>query len=174
LFDEELNYDAAALLTESKSLIAQLNSEQRHAFDSIVNTVVTNSPRFFFVSSYGATGKTFLWNTIITYLRDHKKIVLSVASSGVASLLLLGGCTAHSRFKIPCDDLDDGTTCNIKRGTMLCELIQAAALIIWDEALMTHRIAFEALDRTLRDIVPTPSSADKVLPFRGEGGCFGG
>jgi hypothetical protein len=51
---------------------------------------------------------------------------------------------------------------------LLCELIQAAALIIWDETLMTHRIAFEALDRTLRDIVPTPSSADKGLPFGGK------
>jgi hypothetical protein len=47
-------------------------------------------------------------------------------------------------------------------------LIQAAALIIWDETLMTHMIAFEALDRTLRDIVPTPSSADKGLPFGGK------
>jgi hypothetical protein len=47
---------------------------------------------------------------------------------------------------------------------MLCELIQAAALIIWDEILMTHKIAFEALNRTLRDIVPTPSSANTKLP----------
>jgi superfamily II DNA or RNA helicase len=68
LFDEELNYDAAALLTKSESLIAQLNSEQWHAFDSIVNTVITNSHGFFFVSGYGGMGKTFLWNTIITYL----------------------------------------------------------------------------------------------------------
>jgi hypothetical protein len=33
---------------------------------------------------------------------------------------------------------------------------------------MTHKIAFEALNRTLRDIVPTPSSADKGLPFGGK------
>jgi hypothetical protein len=45
---------------------------------------------------------------------------------------------AHSRFKIPCDDLDESTTCNIKCCTMLCELIQAAALIIWDESLISH------------------------------------
>jgi hypothetical protein len=93
--------------------------------------------------------------------------VLSVASSGVASLLLPVGCTVHSQFKIPFDDLDEGTTCNIKCGTMLCELIPAAALIIWDEALMTHKIAFEALDRTLRDIILTPSCANTKLPFGG-------
>jgi hypothetical protein len=91
-----------------------------------------------FVSGYGGIGKTFLWNTIIAYLRAHKKIV--------ASLLLSGG---HSLFRIPCDDLDETTTCNIKCETMLCELIQATSLIIWDEALMTHKIAFESLDRTL-------------------------
>jgi hypothetical protein len=61
--------------------------------------------------------------------------VLSVASSGVASLLLSGGRTTHSHFRIPCDDLDETTTCNIKRGTMLCELIHATSLIIWDEQI---------------------------------------
>jgi len=63
--------------------------------------------------------------------------VLAVASSGVASLLLPRGRTAHLRFKIPFD-LNDATTCSVKRGTMLAELIQLAALIIWDEAPMTH------------------------------------
>jgi predicted ATPase len=100
LFDEELNYNATILLTESENLIAQFNSEQRHAFDSIVDIVLSNNLGFFFVSGYSGMGKTFLWNTIITYLRGHKKIVLSVASSGVVSLLLPGGrtCTPGSRF----------------------------------------------------------------------------
>jgi len=38
--------------------------------------------------------------------------VFVVASSGIASLLLLGGRTTHSRFKIPID-LHDESTCNI-------------------------------------------------------------
>jgi hypothetical protein len=33
---------------------------------------------------------------------------------------------------------------------------------------MMHKIAFEALDRTLRDIVPTPYSANTMLPFGGK------
>jgi hypothetical protein len=32
---------------------------------------------------------------------------------------------------------------------MLAELIKVSTLIIWDEAPMTHRHCFEALDRTL-------------------------
>jgi hypothetical protein len=33
---------------------------------------------------------------------------------------------------------------------------------------MTHKITFEALDRTLRDILSIPSSASKRLPFGGK------
>ncbi|GJX85288.1 uncharacterized protein Tco_0336062 [Tanacetum coccineum] len=43
------------------------------------------------------TGKTFLYQTIISRLRSERRIVLAVASSGVASLLLPAGRTAHSR-----------------------------------------------------------------------------
>jgi len=46
-------------------------------------------------------GKTFLWHTIINRLRSDGLIVLVVASSGIASLLLPGGRIAHSRFKNP-------------------------------------------------------------------------
>jgi ATP-dependent DNA helicase PIF1 len=48
---------------------------------------------------------------------------------------------------------------------MLCQLVQVASLVIWDEALMTHRFAFEALDRSFRDILATSSPAARDLPF---------
>ena len=40
--------------------------------------------------------------------------VICVASSGIAALLLPGGTTSHSRFKIPLQVTDD-TTCNMTR-----------------------------------------------------------
>jgi hypothetical protein len=70
-------------------------------YDTIIGRVHSRSPSFFFVCDHGGTGKTFLWTTLIASLRSEKKIVLAVASSGVASLLLPKGRTAHSRFKIP-------------------------------------------------------------------------
>lgn len=106
-------------------------------------------------------------------LKVQKKIVLAVASSGVASLLLPRGRTAHSRFKIPFD-LNDATTCSVKRGTMLAELIQVAALIIWDEAPMTHRRCFEALDTTMRDILSEHDPAKSIVPFGGKPVVLGG
>jgi hypothetical protein len=59
--------------------------------------------------------------------------VLTVASSRIASLLFLGGKTAHSRFKIPIV-LHDESTCNITQQMKVAELVRKANLIIWDEA----------------------------------------
>jgi hypothetical protein len=78
--------------------------------------------------------------------------VLAVASSGIASLLLPGGRTAHSRFKIPID-LHDESTCNITQQMKVAKLVHKVDLIIWDEVLMMHRRAFEAVDRTLHDLM---------------------
>ncbi|GJT63539.1 ATP-dependent DNA helicase PIF1-like protein [Tanacetum coccineum] len=90
------------------------------------------------------TGKTFLYNTIIARLRTERKIMLAVASSG--------GRTAHSRFIIPLELLEN-STCDIKQNTYLAKLMQEVQLIIWDEAPMTQKYLFEALDKRLRDIL---------------------
>jgi hypothetical protein len=57
---------------------------------------------------------------------------------------------------------------------MLYELIQASSLIIWDEALMTHKIAFEALDRTFCDILSSHSCENSMVPFGGKVVILGG
>jgi hypothetical protein len=119
------------------------------------------------VCGHGGTGKTFLWDAIIAKLRSEKKIVLAVASSGVASLLLPRGRIAHSRFKIPFD-INDNVKCTIKRGTMLAEFIQVPTLIIWDEAPMTNRLCFEALDKMMRDILSEHIPRNVLLPLGGK------
>ncbi len=78
--------------------------------------------------------------------------MLAVASSGIASLLLPGDRTAHSRFKISID-LHDESTSNITQHMKVVELVRKADLIIWDEAPMMHCRVFEAVDRTLRDLM---------------------
>ncbi|GJU07765.1 ATP-dependent DNA helicase PIF1-like protein [Tanacetum coccineum] len=60
---------------------------------------------------------------------------------------LPAGRTSHSRFVIPLE-LMENNTCGIKQGTHLAELMQHVRLIIWDEASMTQRYAFETLDKT--------------------------
>jgi hypothetical protein len=99
--------------------------------------------------------------------------VLVVASSRIASLLLLGGRTAHSRFKISID-LHDESTCNITQQMKVAELVRKADLIIWDEAPMMHRRAFEVVDCTLCDLMQLDDALaiDKI--FSGKTVVLGG
>ncbi|GJY89300.1 DNA helicase, partial [Tanacetum coccineum] len=64
-------------------------------------------------------------------------IVLAVASSGIASLLLPEGRIAHSQFKVPLE-LTDESLCHIKN-TQLGNLLAETDFIFWDEAPMNDR-----------------------------------
>nr|GEU39154.1 reverse transcriptase domain-containing protein [Tanacetum cinerariifolium] len=121
-----------------------------------------------FVYGHGGTGKTFLRKTIISLERSQGKIVLAVASSGIASLLLPARRTTHSRFKLPLD-LTDEYVCHAKKHSQLGDLLIATNLIIWDKAQMNDRRCFEALDRTLRDLMSAPE-----IIFEGKTFILGG
>src|SRR5580698_7347111 len=86
----------------------------------------------YFVDAPGGTGKTFVFNTLLALVRKEGDIALAVATSGIAALLLEGGRTAHSRFKIPLK-IDETSTCNISSNSesVLANLIRKCKLIIW-------------------------------------------
>jgi DNA replication protein DnaC len=98
LLREELNYDIADLICQHSSIFPQLNQCQLNVYDYVVKSVLEKRQELIFVHGHGGIGKTFLWRTIINRLRSEGLIVLAVASSGIASLLLPGGL--HSSFKI--------------------------------------------------------------------------
>ncbi|XP_012857530.1 PREDICTED: ATP-dependent DNA helicase RRM3-like [Erythranthe guttata] len=132
-----------------------------------MNAVSENSGGMFFLYGHGGTGKTFIWNTLSAAVRSEKGIVINVASSGIASLLLPGGRTAQSRFGLPII-VHESSTCSIKQQSPQAELLIEAKLIIWDEAPMIHRFCFEALDRTMRSIL------NSEKPFGGKVIVLGG
>ncbi|XP_071695053.1 uncharacterized protein [Rutidosis leptorrhynchoides] len=173
LIHDELRYDRVALKSDNGNLFRSLNPEQRRVYDEIISVVDNSRGGVFFVYGYGGTGKTFLWKTLSTAIRSKGKIVLNVASSGIASLLLSGGRTAHSRFVIPIN-INEDSVCSIDVNSQLADLMRQSSLIIWDEAPMIHKHCFEALDRTLRDIMrqTLPENEDKV--FGGKVVVFGG
>ncbi|KAD4586201.1 hypothetical protein E3N88_23802 [Mikania micrantha] len=173
LINEELAYNRHDLLDEFKHLIITLTDEQRSIFDDIILAVRKKKGGVFFVYGYGGTGKTFLWKTLSIALRSEGEIVLNVASSGIASLLLTGGRTAHSRFKIPIN-LNEDSICTIKPDSDIANLLRITSLIIWDEAPMVHKHAFEALDRTLKDIFTCQDKMASQLPFGEKVIVFGG
>jgi PIF1-like helicase/Helicase len=173
LLREEMFYNASELRAEHDEMIEGLTAEQQLIYDAVVASVHDKEGRLIFAYGHGGTGKTYMWRAIIARIRFEGGIVLAVASSGIASLLLPGGRTAHSRFKIPIE-LDAFSTCEIKRGTQLAQLLQVASLIIWDEAPMNHKHCFEALDRTLRDIMWPLDDASAHRTFGGKTVLLGG
>ncbi len=173
LVEEELDYDQHSLTTDVNNVEDRLNDDQRSAYKTILNVVTNKEGKLFFMYGSGGTGKTFVWTTLLSRLRRQGKIMLVVASSGIASLLLLGGRTAHSRFKIPID-LHDESICNITQQMKVFELVHKVNLIIWDEASMMHRQAFEAVDRTLRDLMQLDDAQATDKIFGGKTVVLGG
>ncbi|XP_072080957.1 uncharacterized protein [Arachis hypogaea] len=128
---------------------------------------------FFFVYGHGDTGKTFLWNLMSAEIHSRGDIVLNVALSGIASLLLPNGRTAYSKFKILLNITED-SVCNIKPGSPQAMLPLKAKLILWDEAPMVSRYCYEALDKCLGDIMRCSPTYSKDLPFGGKVVVLGG
>ncbi len=142
----------------------QLNPEQRAVYDNVMAFVNCFA---FFVDGLGSTGKTFFYNCLLSTVRAQGRVAVAVASSGIAALLLDEGRTAHSRFKIHVQSLNSTSTCYISRDSELTTLLQATALIVWDEAVMMHMHVFEAVNRSLQDIMAVINPAFKFLPFGG-------
>ncbi|CAN1303188.1 hypothetical protein LINPERPRIM_LOCUS25744 [Linum perenne] len=111
--------------------------------------------------------------TSYNQIRSQAKIVLVVASAGIAATLLPDGVTAHSSFKIPLE-VDNLSTCMVKKGTEIAELLKEATLIVWDEAPMVHRLSFEAVDRTMCNLMNKSLSGPNYTPFGGKTVLLGG
>jgi hypothetical protein len=104
LVEEELAYDQHSLTTDADNAEDRLNDYQRNVYETILYVVTNKEGKLFFVYGSGGIGKTFVWTTLMSHLRGQGKIVLVVASSGIASLLLLGDKTPiqDSRLRLIC------------------------------------------------------------------------
>ena len=154
-------------ILDANENVAKLNGEQYFAYDAIMEAIQGNGPKMFFIDGLGGTGKSFVYNTLIGNIQSLRKDVIVVATSGIAALILHDGRTAHSVFKIPIPVLHD-SVCSIAKEDEVTQRIRDAAAIFWDEAVMQHRFGFEAVDRTLRDLLQVD------LPFAGKVVVFGG
>ena len=85
--------------------VPMLNPIQRTIFDAVVAALgrddLRSGDRAFFVDGPGGSGKTFLYEALIHYVRGQSKIALACAISGIAGTLLPGGPTAHALFGLP-------------------------------------------------------------------------
>ncbi|GJT61107.1 DNA helicase [Tanacetum coccineum] len=150
------------LPTLSRRLLEELRNrelleERSYDRDKLAQEVAMLTRTDICIRAWRETRRRSVEKTISNTLRSQGKIVLAVASSGIASLLLPSGRTAHSRFKLPLE-LTDESICKIAKNTHVGRLLAETNLIIWDESPMNDRRCFETLDRTLRDIMDTPET----------------
>ncbi|KAJ8949401.1 hypothetical protein NQ318_007499 [Aromia moschata] len=102
--------------------------------------------RVFYIDGPGGTGKTYLYNTIINY-------VVTKLHLGILPLNLSAETTAGWH-------LESEESIRFR---------DSVALIVWDEAPMTHRLAVEAVDRYLREMMN-----DRWTVMGGKVALFGG
>ncbi|XP_058747147.1 uncharacterized protein LOC131620148 [Vicia villosa] len=190
LIYDERNYNIAKTKTEFTNLFRGLTvmllkktnfvkdltdnldlDEQTAMYQKIMCAVESQNGAVFFLHGYGGIDRTYMWRTLAATLRSKHDICLTVATSGIASLLLPGGRTAHSKFKIPVPTLDN-STCKIEYNNDVGDLLRQTKLIIWDKAPMAHKHTFEALDRTLRDVMSKYGNSKEM--FGGKVIVFGG
>ena len=152
LIAEQLNYNRDSERANLEARLPYLNIEQLYAYNQIAASIENGDGKVFFLNRPGGTGKTYVYNTICSKVRSEGKIILCVSSSGISALLLCGGHTAHSTFKIPIDGLNERSSCSIPKNSPRADLFRETSAIIWDEIGAQHRYAIKAVDRTLRDI----------------------
>ncbi|XP_022040807.1 uncharacterized protein LOC110943363 [Helianthus annuus] len=82
----------------------------------------------------------------------------------------------RSKFNRKCipSKVDSTSSSATQPNSEIANLLNEAKLIIWDEAPMVHKHAFEALDRTLKDVLSVSDSRNSELPFGGKTIVFSG
>ncbi|GBL89140.1 hypothetical protein AVEN_255263-1 [Araneus ventricosus] len=149
----ETNYDIQKLTSYIATNELNLVDDQRFAFEKITSAIFTETGGIFFSDALGGTGKTYLINLLLAKVRERNMIALAVASSGIAAILLTGGRTAHSVFKLPLNlPCVENPICNISRNSNKAKVLRMCKLIVGDECTMAHKYALEAFDATMKDI----------------------
>ncbi|CAN0340426.1 unnamed protein product, partial [Ectocarpus sp. 12 AP-2014] len=114
--------------------------------------------------------KTFTECAITAHLRARANLVLCATSTGIATLVLPGGLTTHSTFKLPFgDDAIEGSVCVVPAESKRADVFKKSSLIIWDEIVMSSKFAPEALNSTLQDLYQNDLTfGGKTIVFSGD------
>uniref|UniRef100_A0A6P7G5R2 ATP-dependent DNA helicase n=1 Tax=Diabrotica virgifera virgifera TaxID=50390 RepID=A0A6P7G5R2_DIAVI len=151
--DGGAQHDGNSVVAPVEEIVDRMNVEQRSYYEQVINAVLNdaNRDRRFFIYGSAGCGKTYLYNTIIDLLARRNISAIVVAFTGIAALLLRGGQTAHSKFKLPID-LTAESTSTIMAQSEEAQMLRDAKLLIFDEISMARYEIINIIDRCLRDI----------------------
>uniref|UniRef100_A0A6N2KZF5 ATP-dependent DNA helicase n=1 Tax=Salix viminalis TaxID=40686 RepID=A0A6N2KZF5_SALVM len=165
LLREELNYDIVDLISQHSITFPVLNEYLRIVYEYVI-TIVMKKTSFNICPWIWRDRKNFFMAYNNKQDSIHGLIILAVAPSGIASLLLSGGRTMHLRFTIPLM-VSETSSCEINKEHKPFTSIEITSLIIWDEAPMNNRCCFEALDRSLQNVLACNGQHTHNQPFGG-------
>jgi nucleoside-triphosphatase THEP1 len=119
---------------------------QREALD------ILKTGRNVFITGPAGSGKTYVVNQYIKYLKDHGVPLGITASTGIAATHM-GGVTIHSWSGISVKDyLSDDDIAEIGARAYVKKKVEGAKVLIIDEVSMLHHFRFDMIDRVLRHI----------------------
>src|SRR5579863_6641484 len=100
-----------------------------------------------FLTGSPGSGKTFLLNTYIDYLKKHNKAVAITASTGIAATHM-NGVTIHSWSGLGIKErVTDREIRALMQKKYLMKKIKAARVLIIDEVSMLKASQFDAVDK---------------------------
>ncbi|XP_021964945.1 uncharacterized protein LOC110860200 [Folsomia candida] len=167
--EECFNPILEAQLAEER--IGMLNANQRDAFNGIVRAIdnAEEPERAFYVDGPGGSGKTFLYTTLLSFVRGRSQVALPFATTGIAATLLKGGRTAHSGFKLEVP-LSDTSVSGLRPSSKDADVLRQASLILIDEITMLSKHGLRCIDRLLREVMSCKEKpfGGKVIVIRGD------
>jgi len=103
-----------------------------------------------FLTGSAGTGKTYILNQYIEYLRERKVPVAVTASTGIAATHM-NGMTIHSWAGIGIKEkLTSGNLISMKSKKFLREHLEDVEVLIIDEISMLHKNQFNLVDKVLK------------------------
>ena len=129
-----------------------------------------------FITGAAGSGKTFLMNQYIKYLKEHRVSVAITASTGIAATHM-GGMTIHSWSGMGIkSDMNELDLEGLADKDQLVSRLKAAKVLIIDEVSMLHYYQLDMVDaicRRLRRGIPIAAGKGK-MPDKAENLPFGG
>ena len=148
---DQIDDNALNFFNENYPLMEK-NAEQKEIFDEITDCINTGKGGLYNIDAPGGSGKTFLSNLLLSFVRKEEDIAIAAAMSGIASTLMTLATTFHKRFGCPIPCFDDSTSKH-RLNSNEALLIKRSKIIIIDEVSMMHYKQLEMLDRFLKELM---------------------
>ena len=132
--------------------VHRLNPDQCTTHKILKKCIDQNLRALHNIDAPGGTGKTFLCNLILAYVRKENNIAIATAMSGIAAILMSLGSTAHKRFGFPIPCHED-SSCNINLQSEQANIIKNSKIMFIDKCSMMLCKLLDCLDRFLKELM---------------------